>query len=70
MLFLVLQHGPLPFSLPKYVLAWVIRELLYVFVYFEAVCNVRRIKWGRRTYYLSNFGESIKIADDKPIVSI
>lgn len=64
------QNGPLPFSCTTYVLAWAIRELLYIFIYIEAICNVRRIKWGRRTYYLSNFGESIKVVDDRPLIYV
>ena len=51
-------------------LAWVIRETLYIFVYFEAIVNVRRIKWGKRTYRLSSFGEHLDIVSDKSILPI
>jgi len=64
------QHGPLPFGTVTFVIAWVIRELLYLSVYFEAVVNVRRIKWGKRTYRLSNFGESLEVVSDKSLLSI
>jgi len=62
---LSVQNGALPFSLLTFVVAWMARELLYVFVYCEAVCNVRHITWGRRTYRLSNFGEQLKLNSDK-----
>ena len=61
----VVQNGALPFSLLTFIVAWMARELLYVFVYCEAVCNVRHITWGRRTYRLSNFGEQLKLNSDK-----
>lgn len=64
------QNGPLPFSIPVFLLAWVIRESLYVFIYFEAILNVRRITWGKRTYFLSNFGQSLSIASDRSILPI
>lgn len=66
----VVQNGPLPFSIPVFLLAWVIRESLYVLIYFEAVLNVRRITWGKRTYFLSNFGQSLSIATDRSILPI
>jgi len=59
------QNGALPFSLLTFIIAWMARELLYVFVYCEAVCNVHHITWGRRTYRLSNFGEQLKLNSDK-----
>lgn len=64
------QNGPIPFSRFMFVIAWVIRELLYVFVFFEACINARRIKWGKRTYRLSNFGEQLDIESDKAILPI
>jgi len=45
--------------------AWLIRELLFIFIYFEAVSNVRHITWGKRTYRLSDFGRSLSIASDR-----
>jgi len=59
------QNGPLPFSLATYVSAWIIRELLVIFIYFEAVSNVRHITWGKRTYRMSDFGRSLSIANDR-----
>lgn len=50
--------------------AWLIRELLYVLVYFEAIINVRHVKWGKRTYRLSSFGESVNIVTDKTVLPI
>ena len=64
------QRTGLPFSFPMFVLAWLVRETLYIFVYFEAVINVRRIKWGKRTYRLSSFGEHLDIVSDKNILPI
>ncbi len=67
---IVFQNGPPPFNLLTFFIAWFIRETLYVFVYFEAVINVRHIKWGKRTYRLSNFGESLTVVTDKTILPI
>jgi hypothetical protein len=52
-------------SVAYYVMAWVVRELLYVFVYIEALCHVQHITWGRRTYRLSNFGETLQLDGEK-----
>jgi len=60
-----LQNGPLPFSLLTFVAAWLIRELLFIFIYFEAVSNVRHITWGKRTYRMSDFGRSLSITNDR-----
>jgi len=60
-----MQNGPLPFSLVTYIVAWVARELLYIFIYFEAVSNVRHITWGKRTYRMSDFGRSLSVANDR-----
>jgi hypothetical protein len=65
-----LQNGGLPFGKLTYLLAWLIRETLVILVYFEAVLGVRHIKWGKRTYRLSNFGESLEIVSDKSILPI
>jgi len=64
------QNGPIPFPLLTFLVAWIVRELLYVFVYFDAICNVRRITWGKKTYHLSNFGESLRVVSDKSILPI
>ncbi|KAI0208508.1 Ceramide glucosyltransferase-B [Lamellibrachia satsuma] len=64
------QNGPMPFNKYMFLVSWMIREMLFILVYFEAIFNVRHIKWGRRTYRLSNFGESIEIANDKSILPI
>lgn len=65
-----LQNGPLPFGKLTFILSWLIRETLVILVYFEAIFGVRRIKWGKRTYRLSNFGESLKVVSDKSILPI
>jgi len=59
------QNAPLPFSIAEFLIAWLIRESLYVLVYFEAVLNVRRVTWGKRTYTLSNFGQSLRISSNQ-----
>ena len=64
------QRGPPPYPIPMLMLAWIIRETLFIFVYFEAIVNVRRIKWGKRTYRLSSFGEHLDIVSDKSILPI
>ncbi|ELT91838.1 hypothetical protein CAPTEDRAFT_221670 [Capitella teleta] len=56
------QNHSLPFGKLTFLVAWLIRESLVIFVYFEAVFGVRYIKWGKRTYRLSNFGESLEIS--------
>lgn len=65
-----IQNGPLPFSFATFLAAWMVRELLYVFVYFEAVVNVRRIHWGRRTYRLSNCGQSVDLDTDRTLMLV
>ena len=64
------QKSNLPSSWCSYVVAWVIRELLYVLIYFEAIINVRHVSWGKRSYRLSNFGESVQIVSDKGVLPI
>ncbi len=68
--FITFQGGPIPFTLPEFILAWMIRETLFVFVYFEAVLNVRGVTWGKKTYTLSNFGQSLSISSGKSILPI
>ncbi|KAK2162076.1 hypothetical protein LSH36_104g00036 [Paralvinella palmiformis] len=62
---LQVQGGPLPFSKLTYIGAWLVRELLYFIVYFEAVIDVRHIIWGNRTYRLSHFGRTVEKVPDK-----
>ncbi|XP_064618504.1 ceramide glucosyltransferase-B-like isoform X2 [Lineus longissimus] len=60
---------PLPFSIPEFVVAWFIRELLTVWVYFEALFNVRHIRWGKRRYRLS-LGGHTEIVSDKSVLPL
>jgi hypothetical protein len=64
------QNGRLPFTLPVFVAAWMTRELLFVLVYFEAIFNVRRIQWGKRTYRLSNFGQTLELDNTRTVMLV
>jgi ceramide glucosyltransferase len=64
------QNGPLPFRFPLFVVAWMTRELLFVFVYFAAVVDVGRITWGKRTYRLSNCGRTLDVDNSRSAVLI
>lgn len=64
------QNGPLPFGKLTYLLAWLTREFLWVMGYFEAILNPRRVTWGKRTYRLSRYGESLEIVSDKAVLPI
>lgn len=66
----LVQNGPLPFSKLTFLIAWLIRELLYVLIFLEAVISARRITWGKRTYRLSNFGGHIELVTDKSILPL
>jgi len=59
------QNGALPFSLLTFVAAWLTRELLFIFIYFEAVSDVRHITWGKRTYRMSDFGRKLSVASER-----
>ena len=64
------QNGPLPFGKLTYICAWIIRETVFVYTFFEAILNVRQIKWGKRTYRLSNFGRSMDVVHNKDTYQI
>ncbi|XP_064608571.1 ceramide glucosyltransferase-B-like isoform X2 [Liolophura sinensis] len=58
------QGGSVPFSKLQFLLAWITRELINYYVYFEALMNPRRIKWGKRTYKVT-LGGHTEIAREK-----
>jgi len=63
----VFQDGPLPFSKVQYLFVWLLREVMAVWVFFEAIVSPRRIKWGKRTYKLSLGGHTQIVDEEKPI---
>jgi len=64
------QRLPYAFSWCTFILAWVIRQLLYILIYFEAIVNVRYISWGKRLYRMSHFGTSLEVVTDKSLIPI
>lgn len=66
----LVQNGPLPFSMLTYFSSWLVSEMLFVFIYFEAIINPCRITWGKRTYKLSRFGRSIEITNNRSILPL
>ncbi|CAH1796489.1 unnamed protein product, partial [Owenia fusiformis] len=65
----MIENGPLPFNKLQFALGWFIRETLVIFVFFEALTNPWRIKWGKRTYRVSCGGHT-EILNDKAILPI
>ncbi|KAH3857976.1 ceramide glucosyltransferase-like [Dreissena polymorpha] len=63
------QNGELQFSKLQYSVAWILREILAVVVFFEALLSPRTIKWGKRTYKLS-LGGHTEILTDKGKVKL
>ncbi|XP_060601487.1 ceramide glucosyltransferase-like isoform X1 [Ruditapes philippinarum] len=57
------KQGSPPFSKIQYLFAWILREILAVWVFFEALVSPRTIKWGKRTYKLSLGGHTEIVSD-------
>lgn len=58
------QNGSPPFSKLEFIAAWLFREFLTTFVYFEAILQPRTIQWGSRVYKVS-FGGLTTLVKDK-----
>ncbi|BFZ01581.1 hypothetical protein BsWGS_04619 [Bradybaena similaris] len=58
------QNGPLLFSKPEYVLAWIVRELTSTYIFILAVANPHYIKWGARTFRVK-LGGLTELVKDK-----
>ncbi|VDL95051.1 unnamed protein product [Schistocephalus solidus] len=54
----LVQNGPLPFSFPTFLLAWLTRELLTYVVFVKALIHPQTVKWGAFTYILSLGGHT------------
>ncbi|CAG5133191.1 unnamed protein product [Candidula unifasciata] len=65
------QNGPLLFSKPEYVLAWIVRELTATCIFILGVINPHYIKWGARTYRVKLGGlvENVKPEDKTLLVT-
>lgn len=62
--FISFQNGPLLFSKPEYVLAWIVRELTSTYIFILAVANPHYIKWGARTFRVK-LGGLTELVKDK-----
>lgn len=54
----MVQNGPPPFSKVEYVLCWLLREVVAIWIFFEALVHPKTIRWGKRTYRLSLGGHT------------
>lgn len=54
----MVQNGPLPFSKFEFILCWILREFVAIWIFFEGLVHPRTIKWGKRTYRLSLGGHT------------
>ncbi|KAK3595171.1 hypothetical protein CHS0354_002770 [Potamilus streckersoni] len=52
------NNGPVMFSKIEFLLAWIVRELLAIWIFIEAILSPRTVKWGRHTYRVTLGGHT------------
>lgn len=54
----MVQNGPLPFSKFEFLLCWLLREVVAIWIFLEGIVRPKTIRWGKRTYRLSLGGHT------------
>ncbi|CAH8549618.1 unnamed protein product [Dicrocoelium dendriticum] len=58
----LVQHGPLPLSVPKFLLVWLFREMLVYVIFLKAITNPSAITWGKYSYHVKMGGLTTRMA--------